>query len=127
LAATATDHWQSDLREITPTSAAQVQDDYHVGFGEMRLDLTGVPNLRSLDGRDISIEGSAGTIEVVVPAGMDVTVDAVTRIAGDVQVFGQTSEGPEAQVRAVHDGGDQVPDMTIDINLGAGQVIVREQ
>ena len=67
-----------------------------------------------------------GTVEVVVPRGMDVSVDASAGV-GNVEVFEQESGGFDVQQDGFVDGGDEVPDMTIEVDLGIGQVTVREQ
>ena len=109
----------------TPTSADQVAENYDIGGGELFLDLSGVEDVDALDGRDISIDGVGGRLEVVVPDGVDVTVQTEV-VAGDSRVFDQHRDGFDVNLDGFRDGGDGVPDMTINIDLFAGEVIVRE-
>jgi predicted membrane protein len=64
-------------------------------------------------------------VEVVVPDGMDVTV-RTDLVAGDSRVFDERRDGFDVNVDGFRDGGDEVPDMSISIDLVAGEVIVRE-
>ena len=101
----------------TPTTSVAV---------EFTLDLSDVSDVEALDGRDIAIDGVGGRIEVIVPDGMDV----------DVQTAGRRRRQPglrPAQRRlrrqpstASVDGGADVPDMSITIDLVVGEIIVRE-
>ena len=113
--------------EVTyaPTSADQVAENYDIGGGELFLDLSGVEDVDALDGRDISIDGVGGRLEVVVPDGVDVTVQTEVA-AGDSRVFDQHRDGLDVNLDGFRDGGDGVPDMTINIDLFAGEIIVRE-
>ena len=83
-------------RATTPTprpAPGEVQDSYDFGGGEFMLDLSDVADVDALDGRDIAIDGVGGRIEVVVPDGMDVDVDAPRSSAGDSRVFDQRNDG----------------------------------
>lgn len=114
-----------DSASYSPTSASQVEETYEIGGGEVFLDLSGVADVDSLDGREVAIDGVGGRIEVVVPEGMDVAVQ--TEIAaGDSRVFDQRRDGFDVSLDGFRDGGDGVPDMTITIDLLAGEIIVRD-
>ena len=103
-----------------------MRDSYDLGTGELTLDLSDVRDVDGLDGRRVTLDGGVGSIEVVVPRGMDVSVDASAGV-GNVDVLGQESGGLDVQQGGTVDGGDEVPDMTIEVDLGMGQVTVREQ
>jgi phage shock protein PspC (stress-responsive transcriptional regulator) len=126
VAGTASSDWEGTRLADSPTTAAEVRDGYDLGTGELTLDLSGVRGVDDLDGRRVTVDGGVGSIEVVVPRGMDVTVDASAGV-GNVDVLGQESGGLDVQVDGSVDGGDEVPDMTIEVDLGMGQVTVREQ
>ncbi|PUA81820.1 PspC domain-containing protein [Nocardioides currus] len=126
LVGTASDNFESERVLHTPTSSSQVRDAYDFGAGEFTVDLSGVTDVEGLDDREITIDAGIGDVEVVVPEGMDVTVDASTGV-GDVAVFGRSSDGLDVSQQGSVDGGDQVPDMNIIIDLGVGQVTVREK
>ena len=69
---TAVGQWDGDRIRETPSTAAQVDDTYDFGAGELVLDLTEVDDVEALDGREIRVEGGAGRIELLVPEDMDV-------------------------------------------------------
>ena len=72
---------------------AEVRDSYDLGTGELTLDLSGVTDVEDLDGRRITVDGGVGSIEVVVPRGMDVSVDASAGV-GNVDVLGPGERRP---------------------------------
>lgn len=123
--ATIGDQFPDDHHTYVPTSPGAVQDSYDFGGGEFLLDLSAVSDVDALDGRDIRIDGVGGRIEVVVPDGMDVDVTTEV-VAGDSRVFDQRNDGFDITVDGSRDGGVGVPDMSINIDLVAGEVIVRE-
>lgn len=126
LAATAADNFEGERLAYAPTSAASVEDSYDLEAGDLVLDLSGVTDVEGLDGRELTIDGGVGEIDVIVPDGMDVAVDASTGV-GDISVFGQHNDGLDVTQDGFLNGGDEVPDMRIIIDLGVGQVTVREQ
>jgi phage shock protein PspC (stress-responsive transcriptional regulator) len=124
-AATASSSFPDDRLSYAPTSADEVRDSYDLGGGELTLDLSGVSDVEALDGRDITVDGVGGKVEVVVPDGMDVTV-RTDLVAGDSRVFDERRDGFDVNVDGFRDGGDEVPDLTLTIDLVAGEIIVRE-
>lgn len=112
-------------RFFAPASAGEVRDAYEFGGGRFTLDLSDVSDVDSLDGREVSVEGFGGQVEVIVPDGMDVSVQAQV-VGGDVRVFDRRADGFDVSLDHSLDGGDDVPDMSISIDLVAGEVIVRE-
>nr|WP_300050184.1 PspC domain-containing protein [uncultured Nocardioides sp.] len=112
-------------RYYAPTSAGEVRQAYEFGGGRFTLDLSDVSDVEGLDGRDITIDGVGGRVEVVVPDGMDVDVHTQV-VGGQSQVFDQRSDGFDITQNGSLDGGDDVPDMSITIDLVGGEIIVRE-
>ena len=123
--ATFGDRFEDEDRYYAPTSAGEVQESYDFGGGRFTLDLSDVSDVDALDGRDVRIDGVGGRVEVIVPDGMDVDVRTQV-VGGDSRVFDQRSDGFDITQNGFLDGGDDVPDMTIDIDLVAGEIIVRE-
>ena len=115
----------SEDRFFAPTSAAEVEETYDFGGGRFTLDLSDVEDVEALDGRDVLIDGFGGEVEVIVPDGMDVDVRAQL-VAGDVRVFDERRDGFDITVAQSLDGGDDVPDLSIDIDMVAGEILVRE-
>lgn len=126
LGATASDNYDGERLTYAPASSAEVRSSYEMGAGELTLDLSAVGDVEGLDGRELTIDGGIGDIEVVIPDGMDVSVDATTGV-GAVKLFGEETDGLDTTQQRFFDGGDDVPDMRIIIDLGVGQVTVREQ
>jgi hypothetical protein len=125
--ATAADNVDGDTVRETPLTAAAVQPRYELGAGELRLDLTEVDDLEALDGRAVRLEGGAARIEVVVPEGMDVEVSARVDGPGGINLFGATSDGIGTARTASYDGGDDVPRLTLFVELGFGEIDVRTE
>lgn len=124
--ATATSHFPEERVHVhTPTSAGEVDSTYDFGGGEFLLDLSEIGDVESLDGREIAIDGFAGTVEVIVPDGVDVDVTTDV-VGGDSRVFDRRADGFEISVGGSRDGGVGAPDMTIGIDLVFGEIIVRE-
>jgi hypothetical protein len=126
LIATATsDHVDTRLT-YTPTSSAEVRQSYDLDGGELTLDLSQVTDLEELDGHELTINGGVGAIEVVVPRGMDVRAAGTVGV-GDVRVFDRGGDGFDVTVENLLDGGRDVPDMNIYVDLAIGEVTIREQ
>ena len=123
--ATAADQWDGTQRYESPDTAALVQDKYDFGAGELTIDLTQVADPENLDGRTIDIEGGAGRIEVIVPDDMDVDLDASVGGPGDISAFGEHHSGIGNDLSRQYDGGTDAPDISIDAQLGVGEIIVK--
>jgi phage shock protein PspC (stress-responsive transcriptional regulator) len=127
-AATAFGQWEGDdgVRE-TPATAAEVQSSYEFGVGEMVLDLSEVDDVEALDGRQISVEGGAGSIDLIVPDDMDVTVTGRIDGPGAITLFGEQEGGFETSSRGLHDAGADAPRLTIDADLGVGEIYAESE
>ncbi len=126
LAATATNSYDNSIDTYTPPTSADVRDSYVIDGGELVVDLSEVRDVEGLDGRDVTVKADVGEVTVIVPSGMDVTVAATADI-GEVHLFGGVEDGFDISDESSLDGGDDVPAMKITIDLGVGQVTVREQ
>ncbi len=95
LVGVATDNNGLDNKTVraVPTSAAAVDDDYHVNTGTIELDLTKVRDLATLDGRTINLGTNAGEITVTVPSGLNVHVASDIRYAGQIDIGGEQRDG----------------------------------
>lgn len=118
--------WESESIRHAPTLSSEVRDSYEMRSGELVLDLTGLTDPGSLTGQEISIDGGVGKIEVVVPSDLDVDVETDIGV-GSSNVFDTRSEGLGVTRGGEHAGGDGVTDINITIDLGVGEVVVREQ
>jgi phage shock protein PspC (stress-responsive transcriptional regulator) len=122
IAVTAVGQFEGDRIRETPQSAAEVQNVYDFGAGELVLDLSQVDNVEALDGQDIRVEGGAGRIELIVPDEMDVQVNGQVGGPGAITLFGQQQGGIDQIGRGFHNGGPDAPRLTIDAQLGVGEI-----
>uniref|UniRef100_UPI003569F5B0 PspC domain-containing protein n=1 Tax=Nocardioides sp. TaxID=35761 RepID=UPI003569F5B0 len=90
--------WDNTRLTVTPMSPASVASSYEFSTGELVLDLSRVDDPEGLDGRTITLTGTAGRLAVVVPSGWTVRVDARVRGAGEIRLFGETSDGVDVAV-----------------------------
>ena len=110
--------------DVAPTNAGLVRDSYYLPAGDMRVDLSEVQDLESLDGRRIALEANAGEIEVIVPEGVDVEVVANVDVAGEASVVGYEENGPNVFVEREIDGGSGAPQLALDLRLLLGSIEV---
>ena len=120
---TAADRWDGDRVTVTPTTASSLDNRYWLGVGEQLIDLREVTDLESLDGRTLEVEGGIGHIEIILPAGLTAIVDADVDGPGNIDLFGEESGGIDVTKRS-SDGLENDPRITIDTQLGVGQIEV---
>ena len=119
--------WEGERIRETPATAAEVESSYEFGAGELVLDLTEVDDVEALDGRQISVEGGAGRIELLVPEDMDVRVTGRVDGPGAITLFGEQEGGIETSSRGLHDAGADAPRLTIDADLGVGEIYAESE
>ena len=85
------------------------------------------PTSDDLDGRRVTVDGGVGLDRGRRPAGHGRRRRRLRRVSATSTSSGQESGGFDVQQDGSVDGGDEVPDMTIEVDLGIGQVTVREQ
>ena len=93
----------------------------------MVVDLTDIEDVEALDGSTLDIQAAFGEIVVRVPDGLDVDVDSHISLGGDIAVGDVQRNGNSPSLQEQIDGGDDVPDMTIDIELAAGRIDVQQE
>jgi phage shock protein PspC (stress-responsive transcriptional regulator) len=121
-------NWNDDRRiDAGPTTAAAVADSYRVTAGRVRLDLTGVRDLENLDGRTLDLRAEAGEIVVVVPDDLDVDVHAEIRFGGEAEIDGYSQDGNGVEVDRTIDGGADVPQLDLRLDLLVGHIEVRQE
>jgi phage shock protein PspC (stress-responsive transcriptional regulator) len=110
-------------RRYAPQSAAQIDPDYRIGVGSLRLDLTGVDLSEQLVRTRLS--AGVGDIEVIVPHDADVSVEGRAGI-GSVELFGVETSGTSATRSTVDRGpsGDGRIDLALDLDINIGKVEV---
>jgi hypothetical protein len=106
-----------------PATAAAVRPSYHMGAGDMSLFLMGVRDVQNLNGRSVALTGGAGKIMVLVPPGIDLTVNAKVQ-GGEVLGLGSPVESHSSTVDLTWaDPDDADPNLTVDVDLRYGQVV----
>jgi phage shock protein PspC (stress-responsive transcriptional regulator) len=100
-------------RTYQPSSVTDLQRSYHVGVGNMVVDLSGIGAVTNT---------TEGEVKVIVPRTASVSVDARAK-AGSIDALGHHNDGSDARVRVGHGGR-----LVIDAHVGAGHVdVVRAQ
>lgn len=112
----------------TPVSSSSVKPTYDMKTGELVLDLTRVPDLDSLDGRSIQVNGNAGRVEVILPPDLTVDVEADISYAGGITIGDNNNGGglnPSVSETLGGRAGD--PTLALEIDLRVGEIEVRQQ
>jgi phage shock protein PspC (stress-responsive transcriptional regulator) len=125
-ATTAAGEFETTTVYETPVSAVGVADAYDISSGELIVDLTNVSDLSRLDGKTIRVSADVGRVEVIVPDGIDTTVTADVDGPGNITLFGEETGGIDLTMNRDHDGGADVPAITIDADLSVGQIEVHD-
>ena len=112
-----------DIRR-TPTTAADVPTDLDTAAGEIVLDLQRGAGPRGARRQDIDLESDVGRIEVIVPPGLSVHVDAKVDGPGHIELFGDERGGIGISDQVRHDAGAGTPEISIDANVSVGEIQV---
>jgi xanthine/uracil/vitamin C permease (AzgA family) len=124
-AALGAEKWDGERIEIVPATSSEVLDDYTYDVGEYELDLSKLSDPEALDGETIHMSLDVGELAVVVPADMDVNVVGTVHGPGGTTLFGSESGGIDHQAEGSHDGGTDVPELTLDLEIEVGHIDVR--
>ncbi|HEY0891142.1 MAG TPA: PspC domain-containing protein [Nocardioides sp.] len=116
--------WEGDRVAVRPTTAADVLSHYEFETGEFRVDLRDVADLSALDGHHLTITGSVGKIEVIVPDGVTVDVRGEVSGPGNVEIFDSERGGISTELNGSRVASDGAPMITIDADLDVGSVQV---
>ena len=109
-----------------PLTAADVPSSLDTSAGEIILDLTDVADLAALDGKHVELDADVGRIEVIVPAGLSVRVDANVDGPGHLELFGDERGGIEIDDHVRHDAGPGTPEISIDADISVGEIKIHE-
>ena len=118
-----------DGADITrrPLAAADVPASLDTSAGEIILDLTDVQDLAALDGKHVELDSDIGRIEVIVPAGLSVQVDANIDGPGHLELFGDERGGIGISDEVHHNAGLGTPELSIDADVSIGEIQVYEE
>jgi phage shock protein PspC (stress-responsive transcriptional regulator) len=122
--ATVADRWDVEHTTYDPTTASEVLSSYSMDVGELNLDLTGIRDPEALDGREITVTGNVGHLDIQVPD--DVTVVARTHVTGigGANVLGRDGGGVDTRLDTTHSGGPGAARLVIDATLHVGGIDV---
>lgn len=111
-----------------PTLASQVQDEYDVRAGQLRLDLSRLApsELAQLDGREIDIDMTAGDVVVTLPEGAGFSVEA-SLLAGEIRVLDRISNGVNPELHSTSPARAGEPTINLDIDGSVGHVEVNQE
>jgi hypothetical protein len=115
--------WSGDRTVVEPATAAEVGTSYSFDPGDATLDLSGVTDVKRLDGRVVRVHGSVGQVTVLVPRGLAVVVDATIDGPGSVEAFGQDADGWGVH-RVWRHGTPSEPTLRVVVDISAGHVEV---
>ncbi len=109
------DYLVTDVDDLRPV--------YRLGTGEMVLDL----GLLDVEGRTVAVRADVaiGSLQVRVPSGVDVVVEAAAGL-GEVELFGDDDDGRAVTASASLDGAEGAGRIELDLEVGMGEVTVRE-
>jgi phage shock protein PspC (stress-responsive transcriptional regulator) len=126
--AAAEDHFSGGVgeRDWRPLTVAAAERPFHLGVGEGRLDLTGLPAGSDVD---VEVRLGVGELRITVPADARVVVDGQVG-AGTMKVLdAQRLDGTDLAGRTTHDPVEGVTasgsTITIDVEVGLGDLEVR--
>ena len=119
----AADRWDTNDVTETPQVAAELDNRYWLGAGEQLIDLREIADVARLDGRTLEVDGGIGHIEIILPEGLTAIVHADVDGPGSIKVFDVEHGGIDTTVNS-SDGSQTDPRITIDTQLGVGQIEV---
>jgi len=122
-AVTPLDSWRGGVgdRRHQVNTEAELAPEYRLGIGDLRLDLR---DLDLTSPRAVTASVGAGTIRIVLPRDLAVTIDASVG-AGEIDLLGERSEGL-AVTRTFESPGFTESEVTLSltIDVSAGEIEV---
>ena len=85
-----------------------------------------VADVSALDGKQVELDADVGRIEVIVPAGVSVQVDANVDGPGHLALFGDDRGGIGIDDEVRHDAGPGTPEISIDADISVGEIEIHE-
>ncbi len=109
------DHGVGD-RVYSPATVTEVQPSYHLGIGNLKLDLSHIA--QPVTPLHVRARVDIGELRIVVPQNVSIAVNGHAK-AGDITVLNQDANGRNASLHT----GDSAT-LTIDARVGAGAIDV---
>jgi phage shock protein PspC (stress-responsive transcriptional regulator) len=113
--------------EVRPTTVNELDASYDVPAGRAEIDLSGISDVESLDGRTLAVDVNAGEIVLVVPEGLAVALEAQVSAGGEVATPDGTRGGWGVEVDQVLEADDSRATLRADLNVGFGRILVRSE
>lgn len=112
-------------QEVAPATAAELEDGYRLFAGTQTLDLRGLELAEGTT--EVAVSTVLGEVEVVVPAGTEVRVDAAVA-GGSLDLFGEVVDGLGLDDVEETDGWDDAARrIDLELRVGLGEVRVRSE
>jgi phage shock protein PspC (stress-responsive transcriptional regulator) len=124
IGSTIADHWDPHTTTEVPSTAAAVHSTYTMDVGEIVLDLTTVRDPQALDGREITVDGNVGHLDIRVPVGVTVVSQSRVSGVGGINAFGRDAGGFDTSLTATRSAGVGAPHLTIVTDLHVGGIDV---
>ena len=112
---------------VRPASAAELDPRYDLPAGRAEIDLRGIRDLESLDGRTLDVELNAGEIVLIVPEGLAVDLDAQVGAGGEISTPDGTRNGWGVEVDELVGGEDSRATLDAELDVAFGRIHVRSQ
>lgn len=106
-------------RTYRPLSAEELSGDYEMFAGKLRFDFS---DMQWNEPAELNTELVFGSIEIVVPEGVDVRFTGKAEI-GSLELFDQQRKGQDISLTSEDDSGTS-PELTIDARVFTGQITV---
>ena len=106
-----------------PRTTADLKDEYHLGAGELEVDLSEL----ELPAGETRVEARVGfgELEVILPAGVPVDVTGEVKW-GDAEVLGREEDGRDSRERIVDPGFEEAERrLVVDAHVRGGELHVR--
>jgi len=109
-------------RNIRVTNEANLAEQYNVGLGELRLDLS---DLSMTESAEIAATVGAGDLTILLPPEVPVDIDAAVG-AGEIDLFGEIDNGISVSDTYTSDGFESADvTLTLELDVAAGNIEVQ--
>jgi predicted membrane protein len=112
-------------KQATPLTLADLHDEYHLGMGELRLDLSHLTFERGT-AHTVRATVGIGSLRVTVPRNATVELHGHAGV-GELRLFGQRDEGIRVDRDTTLAAGENAPRIVLEVEVGLGEVRVSDE